>query len=181
MMLSAATFLVVALAAQYLVPSGVAYFLETDTQVLLPSEVSQTEVIIEEASPSPVISPSPSPTLPLETVTVTTPPPATSPTPTTKPPTGQVAAAQQNNSASSEDCDFEYHFDSTKDDLDDSGEVVVDQECEQEIENGGTVSNDVKIKVNTGGQTSDNENEEESDDIETGDVKVNVSIKNNTP
>ncbi len=67
----------------------------------------------------------------------------------------------------SDDCDFEYHYDSDADGIPEDGEINVEHHCEKKTDNNISVSNNVDINVSTRETTES-----------SGDVKVDVSVKN---
>lgn len=162
MMLDSAFLL--SLVVSLITPTNLSYFLHIN---------AENENVTVETSPSvSVVTSSPN-----VKVKITTPQGSPSPSPSPSPST-QPSATPNNDGRSSKNCDFEYHLDTSKQDQNSSnGNVVINHECEQEVANGGHVASDVDIKVNTGNKNS--EGEENSENISTGDVKINVSVKNN--
>ncbi len=76
----------------------------------------------------------------------------------------------------SDDCDFKYHLDTSKEGTD-SDDVHVEHHCKQESEN-SSIDNEVNINVSTGGNSS-NDNESEGTQ-KSGAVEVDLSIRNET-
>lgn len=166
LILSAVLFLT--LSGLYLVPAGISYFAVEE------GEKIEVHEIIVEISPSPTpTTPSPSPAKENneEQSSVSLPTPNTT---QTDPKIGTTAAQQNGDGYLTDDCDFEYHVD-TREQNPDTHDVSIEHKCKQEVA-GGSVNNDVNIKVNTGGNTF---NEEENTDTQSGNVKIDVSIKNN--
>jgi hypothetical protein len=155
-------FIVLTLSGWSVVPAAISYFSNEEND-----QAKITVIISPSATPTP--SPTPSPEDVSEPTTTPTPAPL---------PKAQVKTTTTINGttteSSPEDCDFEYHFNTSGEDSD---AIDIKHECEQKV-TGSTgkanIDNDVTIKANTGGNKSDGDNE----DVTTGDVKVDISIKN---
>lgn len=115
-------------------------------------------------------------------------PAASSPTQTTTSPTPtpqvslKITATPKPEALESDDCDFEYHYDSR--DTKSSADVNINKRCQagssqlrvsdtsQSNTTATNVKNSFNIDVNTGGSTANTSQK-------TGDIKIDVSVKNN--